>query len=250
MLVHYCGADTFSYIPGDAGLWFELEVDGKIIAHSDENTLCRTSPCYLQKDTARLTLQLGFTFNYDASLNDEWLTESYRCESTWHSAVKTAQDASPEPRPLKMLDLRPHTASEIIAQGLLKRTTNPEQTIAEQMQQDFLSARRSWDLLDDFAPNSSPASTPVELSDAKLEGTDGAYIVLDLGQEEVGFPELEINCTDGCIIDIAIGEHLDDLLCVQALARDILPRVTERAVVSRNSFITFTAMPGVTCNCT
>jgi len=211
ILVHYCGEDTFSYLPGDAGLWYELEVDERIIDRSDESTLCRVSPCYLQKNTVRLTLQLGFSFNCNASQSDEWLTENYRCNDSWQNAVKTAQNVVPQQRPLKMLDLRPHTASEIIAQGLLKRTTNPEQTIADQMQQDFLSARRSWELFDDFAPNSSPALPPVKLSDSKLEGADGAYIVLDLGREEVGFPELEIDCTDACVIDIAIGEHLDDL---------------------------------------
>ena len=211
MLVHYCGADTFSYLPGDAGLWYELEIDGKIIAGSGENTLCRRSPCYLQKDTVRLTLQLGFTFNYDASHNDGWLTENYRSQSSWKNAVKTAQDVVPQQRPLKMLDLCPHTESRIIAQGLLKRTAKPEQTVADQMQQDFLSTRRSWDLFENFSPNSSPALPPVKLSDARLEDSNGAYIVLDLGREEVGFPELEIDCTDGCVIDIAIGEHLDDL---------------------------------------
>jgi alpha-L-rhamnosidase len=219
MLVHYCGEDNFAYIPGDAGLWYELEVDGKVIATSNEKTLCRKSPCYQQKDTVRLTPQLGFTFNYDASQED----------NTWQNAVNTTQDASPGPRPLKMLDLRPHTASEIIAQGLLKRTPDPGQTIAEQMQLDFLSTRRSWDLFENFEPNSTPAAFPVKLSDTKLEDSDGAYIVIDLGREEVGFIELETNCTDGCIIDIAIGEHLDDLRVRSSIGgRNFASRYTAR----------------------
>ena len=105
ILVHYCGEDTFSYLPGDASLWYEVEVEENIVAKSCEKTLCRTSPCYLQENTTRVNLQRGFTFNYDASRDDDWLTEKYRCDNSWHNAVAIEQDTTLQPRPLKMLDL-------------------------------------------------------------------------------------------------------------------------------------------------
>ena len=69
ILVHYCGEDTFSYLPGDAGLWYQVDINGKILAESDKRTLCRVSPNYLQEDTTRLTRQIGFSFNYNAIEN-------------------------------------------------------------------------------------------------------------------------------------------------------------------------------------
>lgn len=135
--VHYCGEDHFSYYPGNAGLWYEVELDGKIIARSDEQTFCRQSPCYLQENAARFNIQRGFTFNYDACGEDNWRVDDYRCNSSWKQAGKVAQETVPQPRPLKMLDLRPSTTDSIIAQGLLKRTPLPGKTVAEHMQNDF-----------------------------------------------------------------------------------------------------------------
>ena len=211
VLVHYCGVDHFSYCPGGAGLWYELEIDGRILAASDEQTLCRISPPYLQEDTARFNLQMGFTFHYDASREDGWQAERYRGNDAWQEAAVASRDTAPEPRPLSMLTLRPPTPSRIIAQGLLKRSATPGQTVAEQMQCDFLSARRSWELFDDFPAISFPADFPVKLSESRLDGADGMYVLVDLGREECGFPVLELHSSDGCVVDLVVGEHLDDL---------------------------------------
>jgi hypothetical protein len=211
ILVHYCGVDHFSYYPGDAGLWYELEVDGGVLAASDDRMQCRISPCYLQEESARFNPQMGFTFHFDASRDDGWRKREYCCNETWQSAFITSQREVPRPRPLPMLAIGSPSTSSIMAQGLIKRDSRPGQTVAEQMQLDFMSARRSWELFDDFSPVSSPAALPVRLSDANLEGADGFYVILDLGREECGFPSLDLHSADGCVIDIAVGEHLDDL---------------------------------------
>ena len=235
-LVHYCGVDHFSYIPGDAGLWYELEVDGRVVARSSEATLCRESPGYLAADTARLTVQMGFTFNYDASQDDNWTSLDYHYDGSWQRAVKTKQAPRPEPRPLKMLELQPQRNGEIVAQGVLKRETVSGETVADLMQRDFLSARRSWELFNAFEPSSSPAQLPVRLTAAELEEADGSYLVLDLGREEVGFPVLELNCTDGCVIDMSIGEHLDDLRVRSSIGgRHFASRYTARS--GRQTFV-------------
>jgi hypothetical protein len=205
MLVHYCGEDHFSYYPGDAGLWYELEVDGKVLAVGDEQTECRISPCYLQEDTSRVNPQMGFTFHYDASRGISG------DEDAWQTAAPASQEVVPRARPLPGLTICSPAPASIVAQGVLKRDAGTGQTVAEQMQCDFLSARRSWELFDDFDPVSGPAPFPVTLSDARLNGADGVYVLVDLGREECGFPSLELQCTGGCVIDIAVGEHLDDL---------------------------------------
>ncbi|MFA5866216.1 MAG: hypothetical protein WC975_16205 [Phycisphaerae bacterium] len=210
ILVHYCGEDHFSYLSGDAELWYELEVDGSVVARSDNETLCRNSPCYLQEHTARFDLQMGFTFHYNASGEDPWRQGDYR-GGVWQKVAATDEQALPQLRPLKMLELRPCVDGVIIAQGLLKRTVAHGRTVAELMQQDYLSARHSWDLFEGLAPNSAPAKAPVTLSEVRLDGADGMYVLFDLGREECGFPVLDIDSAGGTVIDLAVGEHLDDL---------------------------------------
>ncbi|MDX1682419.1 MAG: family 78 glycoside hydrolase catalytic domain, partial [Phycisphaeraceae bacterium] len=41
-------------------------------------------------------------------------------------------------------------------------------------------------------------------------GADGFFLLLDLGRQEVGLLELEIDAPAGTIVDIGYGEHLDD----------------------------------------
>ena len=211
ILVFYCGEDHFSYLPGPAGLWFEVEVEGRIAAVSDGSTLCRPSPAYLATQTARIDAQRAFTFHYDATRGDSWTAADYVCGRDWTNACVRADQGTPSRRPLKMLDVKPRAAASIVAQGILKRTDAPKATIAELMQHDFLSARRSWELFKAFESISTPASFPVTITPANLDGAEGAYVIIDLGREECGFPAIELNASSRCTIDIAVGEHLDDL---------------------------------------
>ena len=56
-----------------AGLIYEIEKDGMIIAVSDENTPSRKSRAYLSGYDVIISSQLGYSFLYDASAEDEWL---------------------------------------------------------------------------------------------------------------------------------------------------------------------------------
>ena len=57
----------------EAGLVFEIENDGKIVALSDENTLSRKSKAYVSGFPVKISSQLGYSFSYDANAEDEWL---------------------------------------------------------------------------------------------------------------------------------------------------------------------------------
>lgn len=58
----------------EAGLIFEIENDGELVAFSDENTPSRQSRAYLSGFEVRISPQLGYSFSYDATKEDEWLT--------------------------------------------------------------------------------------------------------------------------------------------------------------------------------
>lgn len=211
LLVYYCGIDHFSYLPGEAGVWFEIEADGRMVAAGDENTLSRPSAAYRREQTARITPQRGFTFHFDARHEDNWREFDFSAGAGWKPSACTLSGIRPAERPVPMLRLRPLRSGTIIAQGLLKRTLAADQTLAQLMQHDYLSARRSWELFDAQPPISAPASFPVRINPDPLGSADGAYLVIDLGEEECGFISLELSAAQGGTIDMAVGEHLDDL---------------------------------------
>ena len=202
VLVHYCGQNHFSYIPGKAGLWFILNT-AKYTLFSDKKTLARISPSYTQNNQIRLTPQMGFVFEYDAAKGDNWKLLDYVCGNEWHPAVTVENTKAPVERPLKQCLLKSRTPFNIIAQGVLKRfAESADETVAELMQHDFLSAQRDFELFEDDA---------VKLSPSKLSEADGFYLIVDMEREECGFIELELTAPAGTIIDIAVGEHLADL---------------------------------------
>ena len=68
LTVYHCGTATARYCPAAAGVIYEVEVDGEIVAKSSEKTLSRQSPNYKSGLCRLLSSQLGYTFEYDASV--------------------------------------------------------------------------------------------------------------------------------------------------------------------------------------
>lgn len=64
--VWHGGVDTANYISAPQGVIFELQSDGKTIACSDENVLCRNMTEYKNGYKKIIAVQLGFSFYYDA----------------------------------------------------------------------------------------------------------------------------------------------------------------------------------------
>lgn len=63
--VWHFGVDSANYIAGSAGVIFELECDGEIVAYSNENTPSRVMSEYKNEYKKVITGQLGFSFLYD-----------------------------------------------------------------------------------------------------------------------------------------------------------------------------------------
>lgn len=203
-LVHYQGEGSFQYIKGAPGMVYVLATP-ELLVSSGSDVIYRVDPCYAQGPRDRITPQLGFTFEHNATADDDWRAVDYEPDATWthpSAADLTTLDARPvkQVRPLPKLTLGERIRPRMVSQGLFLRKHGGDATVAQLMQLDYLSPR--------------PRSAIFERSAVRSQAVgdaDGVYLVLDLGREEVGFLQLDIEAGTGTVVDVAWGEHIDEL---------------------------------------
>jgi Glucoamylase and related glycosyl hydrolases len=215
ILVYYQGRTSFSYLKGEPGLLFALNGESFSIV-SDNRTYCRKSRTYKNGPIYDITPQLSFAFEYNAAKKDDWLLEDYIPREGWEKArimtdPEDIYQLDLRERPLKKLDIQDRSEIHIAAQGVFIREPEDGKTPAQLVQSDFMSPR----LLDELIAGK------YEKVDASIKGLNfngdlfnankGIYLILDLGWEEAGLFEMAVEADEGTIIDIAHGEHLDDL---------------------------------------
>lgn len=66
-IIHHCGTGTSRYCPAKAGLIYEIFSGDEIICFSNEKTLSRRNPSYVSGFKVMVSVQLGYTFSYDAT---------------------------------------------------------------------------------------------------------------------------------------------------------------------------------------
>lgn len=79
---HY-GADSANYIKADAGVIFELECDGEIVAYSSSETPSRVMNEYKNGYCKIITGQLGFSFLYDNRVEKSGYSDSVSVDKTY-----------------------------------------------------------------------------------------------------------------------------------------------------------------------
>lgn len=73
-LVWYFGKSGMRYNTPNPGLIYEILQNGSVTAFSSEKTPSRKSRAYETGFERKISNQLGYSFSYDATLEDEWLT--------------------------------------------------------------------------------------------------------------------------------------------------------------------------------
>ena len=73
VLVWHSGYNSSRYIVGKPGLIYEVLQGETVCAVSDTDTLCRKSLAYKNGYEKIITYQLGYSFLYDATKEDEWI---------------------------------------------------------------------------------------------------------------------------------------------------------------------------------
>ncbi|MBQ5840920.1 MAG: hypothetical protein IIW40_03080, partial [Clostridia bacterium] len=200
---YWQGEDSLCCRMEQAGLWFAVESGDKCLAASDEKVLCRRSVDYVSGEMERISIQLSFSFHYDARRADGWTMPDYKADASWSAATVLPLDYKLFPRPIKELSFEPCRPARIIAQGVFADQAKND-PCGGRVQRAFLSARFPQEL-------GAPAKdlyVPTEkgYTFASDEG-DGVYFLVDLGGEEAGPLHLDLDLPRDAMVLVGFGEH-------------------------------------------
>ncbi len=196
----YVGEDTSTYRREQAGLLFEIESLGRIVAYSGEHILSREDLCYRSGPMEKISPQLGFSFLYDSTKEDDW-TEGFS------KSVAVEKSCELFLRPNKRLVFEECRGAALVSQGdfVLKRTMP---TAAETAANAYLRHIALDEMGNTFAPRCPLPSG----NGYRLKGKgDGVYALADMGEETAGFVCLDFDVPCDCDVIVAFGEHLGDL---------------------------------------
>ena len=183
----YCqGEDSSTYRAYPAELAFVLFEDSRIVAVSDSEVLVRRDIRYASAGVAKVSGQLSYSFDYDATLSLDNFIPAFVCGSCCEM----------HPRPIQKLQLDPPEPANVISIGHFS-DPKPIQNYAERMQNAAIIS----------AVPPAPISLPHE---AGYAFTDN-FILIDLRKEQTGYLLLDIDLPEAADILIGWGEHLEDL---------------------------------------
>ena len=215
IMVYYQGESSSTYLKGEPGLWYALDSgDSNII--SDEQVYCRKSSTYKNGPIPKITVQLSFTYEYDAQKEDDWRSIEYIKDNNWHSScvidrLLEGKQIAFNKRPIEKLEIKERLKSHMISQGKFIRPGEEGQSIAKLMQTDYISPLLIEDIFYQGFDRCLPSKEGNKLMLLNLDTNQGVYLLIDVGREEAGIFEIELDTEAGTIIDIGYGQHLCDL---------------------------------------
>lgn len=203
ILGYYQGESCSVYYKGRVGLIFAVvDGDGNAVAVSDRRVLCRPSAEYTSGAVEKLSVQLSYSFRYDATGDDGWREPCYSPDFGWNNAFETGYECDLFPRPIKPLRFEQVCRTRLLLWGTFKDALPKSAPCGDRMQTAFLS----------FGGRSGVELPKYEGYTVKSEDQgDGIYFIIDIGREESGVFELEIDLPHQAEILVGFGEHLDDL---------------------------------------
>lgn len=228
VLGYYRGEDSSDYRKGKPGLLLQLDAGNDRIV-TDSSWLCRSCPAFESGEQVhKTTPQMGFNVHYDARLDDGWKQPDYSPGSDWTPAEEIAGPTDGywidlRERPLPYVTRDSFQPAALLSRGDVMRPAE-DAWLVSTMESRFLP---EGDLKDVRAGNLSTAQwmaidykrvsrydgdpfAPVTISPpSKKNG--GACLVYDLGMESVGLLRFICEAPAGTVLEIAHGEHLDDL---------------------------------------
>lgn len=112
-VVWYWGLPAMVYTVGEAGLAYEIECDGELVAFSSEKTLCRIADDYEQGHGKYINWQQGLTYFYNPNGKDGFSEKDYVPKGFTNATVREHSHTF-FPRPNKKTELMPTLEARLI----------------------------------------------------------------------------------------------------------------------------------------
>lgn len=109
ILAWYFGKSGMRYNTPAPGIIFEIELDGEVVISSGTNTLSRKSRTYKNGDAKKISPQLGYSFTYDATAEND--------ANSFTKSVVIAEKGEFFKRPTKKLILDTQKTATLINKG-------------------------------------------------------------------------------------------------------------------------------------
>ncbi len=119
----------------------------------------------------------------------------------WQDCAESDEIQRIQYRTKNIIDILPRCDVRVCAQGLYLNADNHRVSPAMHMKRAYICSQEIDSMSEDGFRFTAPQDVP----------SDGMYVILDLGAEETGYFDLEIEANPNTEIQIAFGEHLDDL---------------------------------------
>ncbi|MBR5280475.1 MAG: family 78 glycoside hydrolase catalytic domain, partial [Clostridia bacterium] len=166
-----------------ANLAFEIKAENETLLVSSGNT----------------RYAIGTQYHNGAMLFDYNALESSRLE--WDQASECEEIHTINLRTQPQMNILPRCDEQICAQGVYLNADTEIQNPALHMKRAYLAGLEIQEVCEDGFTFIAPEQIP----------GDGMYVILDLGAQEKGYFDLEMEAPAGTVVEIAFGEHLDDL---------------------------------------
>lgn len=189
------GKNSLTHLTGLPMLIFTAMSKDKCLLVSDEKVKCSDETEFVSGEFEDITNQLSYNFGFDLRKDDGFREKNV--SQDWNCAVICDDcNINYSPRPIKKTVLKDICTGKMITQGEFSLTNG--ETVAEKMQYAYLAYRNKKDVIE-------------EVGNLYSLKKDNVFWICDLGEEMAGHITLEVEASEGAIIDIAYGEHLSDM---------------------------------------
>lgn len=193
---YWAGTDSSVYLRGDAYVIFEIFEGGKSVAFSGAHTLCRPDKRYAMGEAPLISGQMGYTFGRDDTA----------AQALCVPARLVGERPRLVPRPIQQCRLGERCPARLMSQGLYRECGGEG---GQRMQRAFMAFREREEM--GINGEGKPCLPRNEGLTLAADGGDGLFFLVDLGRNEVGLLDIELETEQGAEVLIAWGEHVEDL---------------------------------------
>ena len=196
---YHVGCSFYTHYHTPPALAFEIYDGDEAVAKSDESVLGRLSRAYENGDREAISPQLGYTFAYDFTKEDDWVNGN----ADGFAPVKTVETGwTLVPRPIQKCVPSEPIIPTLSAWGNVR--FDGGETGAEIAQRAYFQPQLFW------SERGEKVGVKKTYTFEKQDASEGVYAIFDLGQETAGYLVFDVEADEDCDVYLSYGEHLSD----------------------------------------